>query len=140
MTALVVSMLLVPVADQTLKWLVRTCVAGRSLSLGVLGHVRVVESEIWTLRLVRGMSRRGMWATWAAAAATAALACAIVPALGWPFGLLVGGALSHAVETSMRRSICDFVCLPFWPAFNLADVALTVGALGVPVTLVAAVA
>lgn len=138
MMALVISVLLVPVVDQTLKWFVRTRVAGRSLSLGVLGQVRVVESEIWTLRVVPGVSLRAMWGTWAAAAVAAALTCAMVPRLGSPFGLLVGGALSHALETSLRGSICDFVCLRFWPAFNLADVALTVGALGLSIELFAA--
>lgn len=140
MMALVISVLLVPVIDQTLKWFVRTRVAGRSLSLGVLGQVRVVESEIWTLRVFPGVSLRVMWGMWAAAAVAAALTCSMVPGLGLPFGLLVGGALSHALETSLRGSICDFVCLRFWPAFNLADVALTVGAVGLSIELFAAVA
>jgi hypothetical protein len=70
---------------------------------------------------------------------SATAVCTIFPAIGWSFGLLLGAALSHALETSLRGSICDYVCLRFWPAFNLADVALTVGALGLAFELVSAV-
>jgi lipoprotein signal peptidase len=45
-------------------------------------------------------------------------------------GLLLGGSLSHAVETSLRDAVSDYVCLRFWPAFNLADLALAAGAIG----------
>ena len=38
--------------------------------------------------------------------------------------------MSHALETSLRGCIIDYVRLRFWPAFNLADVAITVGAAG----------
>jgi lipoprotein signal peptidase len=51
-------------------------------------------------------------------------------------GLLLGGSLSHAVESSLRGSITDYICLRFWPAFNLADLALTAGALGIIAELV----
>ena len=46
-------------------------------------------------------------------------------------GLLLGGSLSNAVESSMRGSITDYICLRFWPAFNLADLALAAGAIGI---------
>ena len=42
----------------------------------------------------------------------------------------MGGSLSHGIESSSRGWICDYVCLRFWPAFNIADVAITVGACG----------
>jgi signal peptidase II len=64
----------------------------------------------------------------------------VLPALGGPFGLMLGGALSHALETSVRGSVCDYVCLRFWPAFDLADVALAVGALGLGVQLIGVLA
>jgi lipoprotein signal peptidase len=34
----------------------------------------------------------------------------------------------------MRGGVSDYVCLRVWPAFNLADVAITVGAIGVLLT------
>lgn len=52
------------------------------------------------------------------------------PRLRRSWGLLLGGSLSHAVESSLRGSITDYICLRFWPAFNLADLALAAGAIG----------
>jgi lipoprotein signal peptidase len=54
-------------------------------------------------------------------------------------GLLLGGSLSNAMEGSLRGSVTDYVCLRFWPAFNLADVALTAGAVGLGVALLRAI-
>ena len=138
MMAFVISMLLVPAVDQAVKLFVRTRVSQRSVSLGVLGHVGMVQTQIWTRRAMGGISLRAMWVMWVVAAGASTVVCTIFPAIGWSFGLLVGAALSHALETSLRGSICDYVCLRFWPAFNLADVALTVGALGLAFELVAA--
>jgi lipoprotein signal peptidase len=55
----------------------------------------------------------------------------LFPPCGWFAGALLGGSLSHALETSLRGRVVDYVRLRFWPAFNLADVAITAGALGV---------
>ena len=139
MMALVVLMALIPAVDQTLKVLVRTRIGHRSLSLGVLGCIRVVQTEIWTMRALGGVSLPGMWVLWVIAAGASIVISAMVPAFGWGFGLLMGGALSHALEISLRGSICDYVCLRFWPAFNLADVALTIGALGLAFELISVV-
>jgi signal peptidase II len=46
------------------------------------------------------------------------------PWAGWSVGLILGGARSHAVETTRYGHVCDYICLRIWPAFNLADVAL----------------
>jgi signal peptidase II len=50
-------------------------------------------------------------------------------------GFVVGGSLSNAVEGSLRGSVTDYIRAPFWPAFNIADIALTVGAIGIAVEL-----
>jgi signal peptidase II len=127
---LLIGLVLVPLLDQALKLFVRTQIGHRSLSLGVLGSVRMVHSRIWSMRAFGGMSLGVMWVIWIAAAGASVVISAAVPSVGLSFGLLLGGALSHAIETSIRGTVCDYVCLRFWPAFNLADVALTAGALG----------
>ncbi len=137
MTSFVLGVILVPVVDHAVKLFVLTRLGRGSLSLGVLGHVRLVQTQIWMMRALRGVTPRAMWAMWVAAAVASASICALVPGFGWSIGLLLGGALSHALETSLRGSICDYVCLRFWPAFNMADVALTVGALGLAIEIVA---
>jgi signal peptidase II len=42
-------------------------------------------------------------------------------------GLLVGGALGNLIDRIRLGSVTDFIDPPVWPAFNLADVAITVG-------------
>jgi signal peptidase II len=46
-----------------------------------------------------------------------------------PVGLLAGGALGNVVDRIRLGAVTDFLKLPAWPAFNLADVAITVGVL-----------
>lgn len=44
-------------------------------------------------------------------------------------GLLAGGAIGNLVDRVRAGEVTDFVDLSPWPAFNLADVAITVGVL-----------
>jgi signal peptidase II len=64
-------------------------------------------------------------------------AASIWPAVG--FGLLIGGALGNLVDRMLRApgfgrgAVVDFIevkgFLDFWPIFNVADIALTLGAI-----------
>lgn len=61
---------------------------------------------------------------------TVVLAVAAVRgALGgaWPGGLVLGGAVANLVDRVIGGTVVDFVDLGWWPSFNLADVALTIG-------------
>jgi signal peptidase II len=49
------------------------------------------------------------------------------PYVWLPTGLLVGGALGNIVDRIRDGAVTDFLKLPAWPAFNLADVAIVVG-------------
>ena len=42
-------------------------------------------------------------------------------------GLLVGGALGNLVDRLAHGAVTDFIKLPLWPAFNVADMAITAG-------------
>jgi signal peptidase II len=44
-------------------------------------------------------------------------------------GLLAGGAIGNLVDRVRADAVTDFVDLPPWPPFNLADVAITAGVL-----------
>jgi len=46
-----------------------------------------------------------------------------------PTGLLLGGAIGNLIDRIVQGSVTDFVKLPLWPAFNLADTAITFGVL-----------
>jgi signal peptidase II len=49
------------------------------------------------------------------------------PLVWLPTGLLLGGAAGNLVDRIRIGSVTDFIKLPHWPAFNLADIAITVG-------------
>lgn len=67
--------------------------------------------------------------------ATGADAAPLLPALA--FGLLIGGAVGNLIDRLLRSpgigrgAVVDFIdvkgFLDFWPVFNIADIALTVG-------------
>ncbi|CAN5649118.1 signal peptidase II [soil metagenome] len=44
-----------------------------------------------------------------------------------PTGMLLGGALGNIIDRVREGAVVDFVKLPYWPAFNVADVAITFG-------------
>ncbi len=51
------------------------------------------------------------------------------PLLWLPTGLLVGGAFGNLIDRLSSGSVTDFIKLPLWPAFNVADMAITFGVL-----------
>jgi len=51
------------------------------------------------------------------------------PLVWLPTGLLVGGAAGNLIDRAREGAVTDFVDLPLWPAFNVADAAITVGVL-----------
>jgi signal peptidase II len=44
-----------------------------------------------------------------------------------PTGMLVGGAVSNLIDRVALGSVIDFIKLPHWPAFNIADTCITLG-------------
>lgn len=44
-----------------------------------------------------------------------------------PTGLLLGGAAGNLIDRVRGGGVTDFIDLPRWPAFNAADMAITVG-------------
>jgi signal peptidase II len=51
------------------------------------------------------------------------------PLLWLPTGMLVGGALGNLIDRIAHGAVTDFIKLPHWPAFNVADMAITFGVL-----------
>ena len=51
------------------------------------------------------------------------------PWLWLPTGMLVGGALGNLIDRLANGSVIDFIKLPAWPAFNVADMSITFGVL-----------
>jgi len=50
--------------------------------------------------------------------------------LAWlPTGLLLGGAIGNLIDRLGDGAVTDFIKFPSWPAFNVADIAITFGVL-----------
>jgi signal peptidase II len=51
------------------------------------------------------------------------------PLVWLPTGLLLGGAAGNLIDRLHQGYVTDFIKLPLWPAFNLADFCITAGVL-----------
>ena len=122
---------IVVAADQAAKWAVVTSLApGERISLALGFHLDVVAN--------RGVAFGFLGDGGAVVVAITAAALVLVllwfardparPGMWLAVGLLAGGALGNLADRARVGAVTDFVDPPLWPAFNLADVAITVGA------------
>jgi len=49
------------------------------------------------------------------------------PLVWLPTGMLLGGAIGNIIDRVRLSAVTDFVKLPAWPAFNIADMSITFG-------------
>jgi signal peptidase II len=52
------------------------------------------------------------------------------PWLWLPVGVIVGSALGNLADRARIGAVIDFIDPAFWPAFNVADIGIVVGILG----------
>jgi signal peptidase II len=52
-----------------------------------------------------------------------------------PTGLLVGGAIGNLIDRLASGAVTDFIKLPDWPAFNVADIGITFGVIALVLVL-----
>lgn len=138
MGTLIAVLLAVPMVDLPVKALLRRALQARVVRLGPLGSLRIAASPVWLARWDSSIHAGALWVLWAVAAGMLVIVAAWMPSSQVFAGLALGGALSNGLESSWRGRVSDYVCLRFWPAFNLADVAITAGAVGLVVELVEA--
>ena len=81
---------------------------GGDISAGLIGVTLIVLVGLLVFLALRG---GGGWGVWL------------------PAALLLGGALGNLADRVRDGAVIDFIDLPLWPTFNLADVAITVGVL-----------
>jgi signal peptidase II len=51
------------------------------------------------------------------------------PLVWLPTGLFLGGAAGNLIDRIRLGAVTDFVKIPHWPAFNVADICITFGVL-----------
>jgi len=129
----------VVVADQASKQVVESAIRvghGRH-GVGFLDFVHVRNDGV----------AFGLLSGGGAALVVTLTAVALVAVLAWfareparpyawiPTGLLVGGALGNLIDRVRQGSVTDFLKVPHWPAFNVADAAITIGVVALVLVL-----
>ncbi len=120
------------VADQAVKALVRSTI-DRTEEIDLILGIHLVN--VRNRGIAFGMlSGGGALLVIFAVAALAALLVFFLrhrerPLVWLPTGLLIGGATGNLIDRTREGAVTDFFDLPYWPAFNVADVAITFGVL-----------
>jgi signal peptidase II len=122
------------VIDQVTKaWMLRHESPGPHHLFGPLG-IHVGRNSGVAFSLIAGHSTIAFAVTLALTTVVGVCALRAAPVLpAIVFGLLLGGGVSNDVDRIARHSsggVVDFLTLPHWPTFNLADSAITVGIAG----------
>jgi signal peptidase II len=119
------------VLDQVSKGLLRGSLAlGASTTLipGVLTFVRTTNSGVAFSALSGNAAVVTVLAAVVLALLLAFFARFASQRLLWlPTGMVAGGALGNLIDRLRLGAVTDFIKLPDWPAFNLADSAITLG-------------
>jgi signal peptidase II len=117
-------------ADQATKAIVRASIepGERDETLPVLDLVHVRNDGVAFGALAGGGTIVALVVAAALGALVAYFAFNAHRPLVWlPTGLLLGGAVGNVIDRIRLDAVTDFLKLPAWPAFNLADMAITVG-------------
>lgn len=130
--------LAVIVADQLSKWLVMAYVLPDGQAVTLTGFLNMVV--VWNRGVSFGLFAHDWggapWVLSALAAAIVVLLClwltrAQRPLTALALGAVIGGAIGNVIDRARFGAVYDFVDLHYagwhWPAFNLADSAITLG-------------
>jgi signal peptidase II len=120
----------VVIADQVVKALVTSSLQ-RGEIRGIVAGVKLVN--VRNSGVAFGQLQNG------GAIVAAVIAVAVIALLAYfarngsrpwiwlPTGLVLGGAVGNVLDRLREGAVVDFVKLPHWPAFNVADSAITIG-------------
>jgi signal peptidase II len=113
--------------DQALKWLVRRDEADLPLEVGWGFGVRLVSNSGVSFGRLTGAGDLVLVAVAALAGVVLVVLAVGPPRYRLGLGLLLGGALGNLVDRIRFGAVVDFVDVPWWPTFNLADLAIVAG-------------
>ncbi|MFR9802660.1 signal peptidase II [Pseudonocardia sp. RS010] len=120
----------VVLVDVITKWLADTRLPGAAVDLGI-GRLQLSHNTGVAFSVGDGLP--GWMVLGLTSLVTAGVAVAIVLGLlapPVPAGLVLGGAVANIVDRVPDGAVTDFLWLGWFPTFNLADTAITLGALG----------
>ncbi len=124
-------------ADQASKWLMLTVVMDPPRVITVTPFFNLVLG--WNRGISFGLLGGGAVAQWLLVVVAVAIAGGLVlwlrrvrrPWFAAAIGLVIGGAVGNVVDRVLHEAVVDFLDFHLggyhWPAFNLADTAISVG-------------
>lgn len=128
---------MIVVADRLIKWWAIGALAEEPFGVEILPFFNLVL--VWNRGISFGMFGGGALPPWLLGAIAVAVILALViwlrrvetRLLAATIGLVIGGAAGNVIDRFRFGAVADFLDLHWgdyhWPAFNLADAAITVG-------------
>ncbi|HEX6031873.1 MAG TPA: signal peptidase II [Tepidiformaceae bacterium] len=131
---LLLAAILIVAADQFSKWAIRETVDRGS----------AWPSEDWWIKIVHITNSGAAFGILQGAgpllAVTSIIGMALIfvylfnpgfahPLMRLGLALMLGGAVGNLIDRVVRGEVVDFIKVPNWPAFNVADSAITIGVL-----------
>ncbi len=121
------------VLDRLTKfWVTHSLRLGQEVFAGSPVHIHYVENNGAAFGVLAGGG--GQWFF-------VAVAVAVVAFISWRWrtlagerwllqvalGMLLGGAVANAIDRATQGYVVDFIRLPHWPFFNVADMGISIG-------------
>jgi signal peptidase II len=129
---LLVSAFFLIAIDQLVKaFVISRLGEGQAVSFGAVAFRRVTNNKVLASSL---RSRAALGSLWAAEVVFFVAVAKLGPffqgsTAAIAIGVALGGAGSNLLDRLFRDGVVDFIDFGFWPVFNVADVAIVVGAL-----------
>ncbi len=129
---------IVVVLDQLTKWLIRDVVLGTGRDIEVTGFFNIVE--VWNRGVSFGLfASDSPWTPYLLSALSIAISIVLMvwlrkaetTFLALALGFVIGGAIGNVFDRFIWGRVYDFLDFHaagyHWPAFNVADAAISVG-------------
>ena len=129
---------IVVVLDQLTKWLIRDVVLGTGRDIEVTGFFNIVE--VWNRGVSFGLfASDSPWTPYLLSALAIAISIVLIvwlrkaetTFLALALGFVIGGAIGNVFDRFIWGRVYDFLDFHaagyHWPAFNVADAAISVG-------------
>jgi len=102
-------------------WLTLTYTENRDMAFGLLGHFAGEPARFWILTTAKAIA--------VLAGAAFLLARQVRTHVGvlLAIALVVAGAAGNLLDRILRGHVIDFLRIPHWPVFNVADIAICAG-------------
>jgi len=102
-------------------FLTLTYTENRDMAFGLLGHVLDERARFWFLTVAKSVAVVGgaTFLLWKHARMQVGVLLAVA--------LVVAGAAGNLLDRVLRGHVIDFLRVPHWPVFNVADIAVCTG-------------